>query len=221
MTARRSLRRVRRAAWCGVTLAMAGCGASAGTAGPPTVRVVGVSSDGCSLIPALSSGFVIDGGWVVTVAHATRGSNTIDVDGSPAELVAIDLRSDVAILRPSATDDSDAPAMADAAVGDPVTVIVRRDGGPQRLEGSVSRTPTINFEEPTDHTYYRRGGLILTGVTIAKGDSGSPVVGRGGDIVGMMFAMSRERGLGYAVDADEIAAMIPAAGTLTVDSGKC
>ncbi len=224
--------------WCGIavvlTLAGVGCGGSAsrvpsGAAPPSTstaapaasVAPLKISSDGCSLIPAIATGFAVEGGWVVTVAHATRGAQAITVDGAPADLVAIDLRSDVAVLRPSTAPRSPGSALVTGVIGDRVAVTVRRDAGPVTLRGEVQRTPEINFEEPLDHTYYKRGGLILTGIDIVHGDSGTAVNGSAG-VIGMMFAMSREKGFAYAVDSDEISTLIPdTPGAPVVDSGTC
>jgi S1-C subfamily serine protease len=175
-----------------------------------------VNSYGCKLVPVVSTGFAIDGGWVVTAAHATRGATSFDIDGTTATLVGIDLRSDVAVLRPlspvtnNASGPGRAARLAPGLVGDAVTVTVRRNEGPQVLTGEVQRVLTINFEEPLDDTYYKRHGLTVTGITIRHGDSGTAVVGPTGDVIGMLFAMSNNQGIGYAVHADEIAALIPA-----------
>ncbi len=203
------------------------CGGSVAPVGPPDpVFPWRVNSYGCKLVPVVSTGFAIDGGWVITAAHATRGATSFDIDGAPATLVAIDLRSDVAVLRPRspAADFGTGRAvkLANGLVGDATTVTVRRDDRPLLLAGEVQRVLTINFEEPLDDTYYKRHGLALTGVTIRHGDSGAAVVGPTGDVIGMMFAMSNKQGIGYAVRADEIAALIPATPSAPpVDSLGC
>ena len=205
------------------------CGGSVAPFIPPSPVVpLKVNSYGCKLIPAISTGFAIDGGWVVTAAHAARGATSIDVEGTAATLVAIDLRSDVAILRPVSPgtgggSDSDRVArLANGLVGDAATVTVRRDEGPQVFTGEVQRVLTINFEEPSDDTFYKRHGLTVTGVVLRRGDSGTAVVGPTGDVIGLMFAMSNKRTIGYAVRADEITALIPARPDAPpVDSLKC
>ena len=205
------------------------CGGSVTPNTPPNpVLPLKVRSYGCKLTPAVSTGFAIDGGWVVTAAHATRGSTSIEIEGTTAALVAIDLRSDVAILRPTSlananSDNSDRPArLVSALVGDAATVTVRRDEGPQVFIGEVQRVLTINFEEPLDDKYYKRHGLTVSGVALRHGDSGTAVVGPTGDVIGLMFAMSNKRDIGYAVRSDEIAALIPARpNAAPVDSLRC
>lgn len=195
---------------------------------PGPVHAMRVNSHGCKLVPVVSTGFAIDGGWVVTAAHAARGAQTFDVEGTAARLVALDLRSDVAILRPlspvaNARSGSATPArLANGLVGDAATVTVRRDDGSQMFTGEVQRVLTISFEEPLDDADHERHGLTLTGVTIRHGDSGAAVVGPTGDVIGMMFAMSNKQGVGYAIRADEIAALTPSRSDApSVDSLNC
>ena len=196
-----------------------------------------IRAEGCTLVASLGTGFAVGGGLVVTVAHLIRGSTHVTVDGHPAEPLVVDLRSDVAVLRPS-TDASVSAVSAvagvlgisgvspgadtaDATSGDPITVQVLRDGSPSALRATVVRTPMIHFEEPMDHTYYDRQGLFLDGLVIIKGDSGSPVVDSAGKVVGMVFATGQTRDRAYAVSAAEIRALLPHPDANPTDTGHC
>src|SRR5262249_20430680 len=64
----------------------------------PDRAVVAVEADGCSAVSRHAAGWMAGSGTVVTVAHVVRGSREVRVDGVTARPVAIDLRTDVAVL---------------------------------------------------------------------------------------------------------------------------
>lgn len=226
------------ARFAGVCILVAGvtsCSSGDGGDGPPTrIEAVATSAAtpiervppieirvrGCRLTDDLATGFAIGSGRVVTVAHVVRGSKTQLAGGRRADVIALDLRADVAILQVDGGDPTGA-TFATASIDDRVTMHARRDDAPVQLAGTVVRTPLIQFEEPTDRTVYDRRGLFIDGDRIVKGDSGSPVVDADGNVVGMVFATGREQARAYAVNSAEIEALIPAPDAPPVPTGKC
>lgn len=218
-----------------VGLAACSAASSTGSVDPATaIRIVpplAVRASGCSLIESIGTGFAIGNGRVVTVAHLVRGSTSVTVDDSPARVLALDLRSDVAVVevdvevavevQHEGTTVRHAVTFSAATVGEHAMALVRRDRDASGLPATVGRTPLIKFEEPMDHTFYERQGMFLDRLTIVKGDSGAPVVNGDGDVIGMIFATSRQSDRAYAVSASEITALLPPPGASAVSTGSC
>lgn len=179
--------------------AVAGCGDDGPGRAP---RSVSVRASGCSLADELATGFVAGEGLVLTVAHVLRRRSAVSVDGVPGELVAIDHRIDAALI---AVEMSGPTArFADEPATGPVTVAGRA--------AVVSRLIDADVDEPRDDTTYRRRALVL-GAVVARGESGAPVVGPDGTLLGMVFATSTANdSRAYAVTADELAPFVASAG---------
>src|SRR5262245_2700464 len=82
-----------------LSVASASCGASAPSLLVTTpVKVVKVSTSGCSLVDDVSTGVVVADGQVLTAAHGLRGASEVQVDGMEARMVGLDSRVDAAVL---------------------------------------------------------------------------------------------------------------------------
>ena len=134
-------------------------------------------------------GFVAGDGLVVTVAHVV-GDEPITADGRPAAVVRIDERSDLALLRVVGVR-GERPRFGG---GDATTLLARPAPVLRRIRASVDGGP-------------RRPALEIRAV-VAVGDSGAPVVGAGGRVVGVVFARSRTRDVAYAVDGSAVAGLL-------------
>ena len=142
--------------------------------------------------PDRAMGFVAGDGVVVTVAHVL-GDEPITADGRPATIARVDPGNDLALLSVPGVRGP-APRLGGS---DATTVLGRPAPIVRGIRASVDGGP-------------RRAALELR-AEVAVGDSGAPVVTRGGRVAGVVFARSRTRGdVAYAVDASAVAALLRA-----------
>lgn len=165
---------------------------------------------------AAGSGFVLSAdGYIVTNNHVIDAADEISVafdDGAtePAELVAADPRSDLAVLKVDRTDltpiqlgDSDA-----IRVGDPVVAIGNA------LDLGAEPTVTGGMVSAKDRTITEPGGqvlvnLIQTDAAISPGNSGGPLLDLEGQVVGINTAVAGQgQNIGFAIAINPAAALI-------------
>jgi S1-C subfamily serine protease len=161
-----------------------------------TVRV---RSLGCEQF-GLGSGFVLPDGVVVTNRHVIEQPREVTIstwDGRslPAEVVGLAQDTDLALLR---LDDASALPVAELRTepvsrGEEVLAVGYPGGGPAtvtpgRVLGTVDGTV---LGEPAE--------VIRVEVEITQGSSGGPLVDHQGRVVGVMFAVEMDAGIGLAV----------------------
>jgi putative serine protease PepD len=156
---------------------------------------------------AAGSGFVWSAdGYIVTNNHVIDGAAEITVtfdDGSaePAELIAADPRTDLALLKVDRTDlvplqigDSDA-----IRVGDPVVAIGNA------LDLGAEPTVTGGMVSAKERTISTDNGEVLvhllqTDAAISSGNSGGPLLDMTGRVVGINTAVAaRGQNIGFAI----------------------
>lgn len=187
--------------------------------------VVGVEATGCSLVAALGSGTILDEHRVVTSAHTVAGADdiaVIDVGGRsrPATLVAFDPDKDLAVL---SVPDLDHPplALARARGGENGWVIAwDRDTGVHSSPMTVTKRLRVSIEDIYVNGVVERGAIEID-AAVGPGDSGGAVVNSSGEVVGVVYATSRTRTAGFALNDDEIAAVLADANDQPVDPGRC
>jgi S1-C subfamily serine protease len=156
---------------------------------PPGVHRVAAGGAGA---PEFATGFAAGGDRVVTVAHVLDGGPAVSVDGRRAVVVRVDSRDDLALLRVPGLSTRSIRTGA-GAIG-PVALLAR----PARVRRALT---AVVRGEP-------RPALDLD-AAVAPGDSGAPVIGRDGRVVGVLFAASRERArTAYAVDGTAVGALL-------------
>ncbi len=210
-----------------IVLLVAGC-ASDDRIGDAADAAVGVRASGCGLADRLGTGaLVLDGDRtvVVTSAHTVAGSDTIVVERvtqrTAVELLAIDPARDLAVLaaprwaitgRPLGVPEAGEPGrLAAWTPDDDVTV----------GDTEISRLLRVTIEDIYVQGEYERRAFEID-ASIARGDSGAPVVADDGSVLGIVYARSRERGgVAFAVSATEIGPLIDRTGDTAVDSGRC
>ena len=189
---------------------------------PSTVKVHGVA---CRRIQE-GSGFVVGPGLVVTNAHVVAGEGDTVVqrsDGSEvgATVIAFDPRRDVAVL---SAPDLDRPALARADVDEGAigAVFGHPGGGPLRAAPfSVGRTVDATGTDSYDRERTERKVLILAS-NLAPGDSGAALIDPQGRVVGVAFAIAPDKpGVAYALDIEELEAVLSTMATQPVDTGPC
>lgn len=196
--------------------------ATAEAVGRSIVKVVGAA---CGQIQE-GSGFVIDGGLVVTNAHVVAGEETTTLerdDGFRVEatLVAFDPRRDVAVLRARGIDRPPL-AVAGSMVDQRGAVFGHPGGGPLELSPFVvaERVGAVGTD-----IYGRRGisrDVLVLASDLAPGDSGSALIDPQGRVVGVAFAIAPDRpGVAYALATTELRAVLETVGGDRVDAGGC
>lgn len=197
--------------------------ATGGAAAPlPTVVTVGGGPGG------VATGFTVAPGRVVTVAHVLAG-DAVAVRGADGKLrraavVRRDDALDLAVLAvgmpgvKAAIRRDDAlpavPAASGAALRLPLAtrgprVLVRRDGRQVAEPVRLRRRIDARVRTGAGALVGRRPALELE-APIRAGDSGAPLVGPDGRVIGIVFARSRDRpGIAYAADAAVLQRLLP------------
>lgn len=163
------------------------------------------------------TGFLVDANTMVTAEHVVDGATTVQVrfgrTWSPATVIGVAAADDLALLSLptqvghtfTVASDDPGPGTSIAAIGFPL-------GGPKSLsQGTISglgRTIT------TDSGTFR--GLLQTDTAINPGNSGGPLIDATGQVVGVADAIRlNSQGIGYAVAASKVAAVVESTETLT------
>ena len=193
---------------------------SAGCADDPPdgVTSVAIAATPCDRPTArLGVGTIVAEGWVLTAAHVVEDElRDVAVDGRTARVVALDPRTDVAMLDVETASDASTAILADAEIGDAVRIITPTGV----IETVVERIVTLSVDDTTDGAIRRRLTLVLDG-TVPGGTSGAPVVADDGRIVGMVTISHTGREVTYATAAAEIRPFLdfePAAGPAVTQS---
>jgi S1-C subfamily serine protease len=167
---------------------------------------------------ALGSGFVIDkSGHIVTNFHVVEGAERIEVsftnrDSVRARLVGSDASTDLAVLKVNVEARALTPLMLGNSdrveVGDPVVAI----GNPLGLERSVTAGIVSALHRPltTPHDF-TIDDVIQTDASINNGNSGGPLIGARGRVVGVNTAVATGStgargltGVGFAVPINTV-----------------
>ena len=194
--------------------------------GPPaagvTEAVVRIEASGCRHPPRIGVGVVVADGLVVTAAHTTNGATSVLVDGADARIVALDTRTDIAVLHVPGRERVAAIRVGTSGRLGSASIAVLRDDDIEIVDAPITRTATIRYRDATAGTVVERQGLLLESAT-RGGDSGAPVLAEGGLLLGIVFASSRAGGVSYAVDVSEVAGVLEQLGDRRepVDSGSC
>jgi S1-C subfamily serine protease len=167
------------------------------------VRVVAVEAQPCDRPqPAEGVGVVVGGGVVVTAGHIVEGPRrTVTVDGADATVVAVDPRTDLAVLRADVTGDA---ALTDELVGEPHVVTPNGD-----TVVTVIRTGPLVVHDTTDQARYEREVHVVR-PDVPEGTSGAPLVDEAGQVAGIVVLVNRGDATTYAATAAEARAVLAA-----------
>ncbi len=198
-------------------------------AGGSVVRVLGTA---CGLGLA-GSGWVADGGLVVTNAHVIAGQEdtAVQVRGTGDRLRAVpvvfDPRNDVAVLRVDNLQGVPALALAqDVEVGASGAILgFPGNGGFDARAARVGGTRGVLTQDAYGDGPVERRITAFRG-RVRQGNSGGPVVDGGGRVVATVFAAARSGGprTGYGVPNAEVRAALEEAaarGGGRVSAGPC
>jgi S1-C subfamily serine protease len=194
-------------------------------AGASTVRIVGAACGG--LIEG--SGFVGDADLVVTNAHVVAGvARPFVEDGRgrhAATPLLFDPGLDVAVLR--VTNLAGPPLALDPAVvprGTEGTILGYPGGGPFRASPAAVRRESLAVGRDIYGQRITTRAVYELQSQIRPGNSGGPLVGVDGRVLGVVFSRSvRDPNVGYALVAGDVAARLRDAKgrTARVGTGSC
>lgn len=198
------------------------------TASRSVVQVVG-SADACNYVSE-GSGFVVDGGLVVTNAHVVAGVRTPSLLGRDGQattgrVVYFDAEQDVAVISaPDLALDPLALQEAETAAGTTVAFMGYPGGGP-----FTSRSATVQGLGYTQTVNASNGQttpsrlVYQLAAQVQQGNSGGPVLTDDGQVIAMIFAKSTQGQTGYAIPASVLVEALNQvnAGSVAVATGQC
>ena len=174
------------------------CGGTEGDRGAPADAVVAIGATGCRLTPTRAVGVVVADELLATVAHAVAGEDEITVttpDGRELRgvVAAIDTDLDAAVIRVEGLDLAALPRERYVTDDDDaVSLWTSADGVVQSAPVEIRRRVTIRTTDIYREGEHLRPGLELR-ADVEAGDSGGGLVGADGELLGLVWATSRER----------------------------
>lgn len=197
-----------------------------GSAAPSTVKVIGRACDHIQE----GSGFVVDGGYVVTNAHVVAGMRTPEVSdddgaGGPATTVFFDPELDVAVLRVAGPLGPALPLSPDDVERGAVGAVLGYPGGGELVgTGAAVRRPIPAIGRDIYGRLDVQRDVYELQVEVHPGNSGGPFVLSDGSVAGLVFAASSlDPGIAYAIRTTEFADElgIATSSTTAVGTGPC
>ena len=176
--------------------ALAGCRDDGPVDAAP--RVVAVAAQPCRRPTRdLGVGVVVADGVVLTAAHTVDGARrAVTVDGRPATVVALDPRTDLALLSADVSGPSVDPRPLTAAAARVATT-----GSSATVR--VIRTGRLIVHDATTGARSERDVHTLR-PALPRGTSGAPLLDARDRLVGLVVLDNRTDGTAYAVTGDEI-----------------
>ena len=184
---------------------------------PSLVLIEADAADaGGSATHRLGTGVVVDaGGQVLTALHVVAGAGSIHLtfaDGSTSSATVTTTQPDhdIAVLKP----DTVPAAVTPATLGNPGAVRVGSDafivGNPFGLTGSLSAGVVSGLDRSfkLPDSGQTLDGLIQVDAAVNPGNSGGPLLNRGGQVIGIVTALVNPTsedvfiGIGLAVPID-------------------
>ena len=151
-------------------------------------------------------GVVVADGLVATAAHTVDGDlRALTVDGVPGSVVALDARTDLALVR---ADLDVEPVPWPAGDVEPIgAATLHLADGPHPVE--VVRSGPLVVEDATDRATYRR--LVHTFTPgVAAGASGAPLTTPDDLLLGIVVLDRRDTDEAHAVTAGELRTLLDA-----------
>ena len=176
-----------------------------------TVRVRNLSCEGLST----GSGFALSPGLLVTNRHVLAGAEDLEVstwDGRTFEVssATVGALGDVGYVTVAGRLPLSGSFGRSAHAGDLVTAVGYPRGGPLTLsEGVVvDRVDGADFGVP--------GTIVRVSARVRPGNSGGPLLGRRGRVVGIVYAREVGTGFGLAIPVDTMRRLARAGGVESV-----
>ncbi len=190
-----------------------------------TASAVGVRASGCSLTDSLGSGVAVGPTLIATSAHTVAGATSVVVvaqngEEYSAQVVGFNPRQDVAVLQIQESGPFSDLGSAKKEDSGLLTTWLG-DGGFETIDVRVNRLLLVTIEDIYLESVSKRRAFEIA-AEVTKGDSGAPVYASDGTVSGIVYGSSRERpGIGFAVSALEIIAVVDQLDGGTVPNGSC
>ncbi|MGH8922899.1 MAG: trypsin-like peptidase domain-containing protein [Actinomycetes bacterium] len=178
----------------------AGCGGERRQVDP---AVVVVAAQPCERpTRSLGHGVIVAEGVVVTAGHTVEGDlRKLTVDGAPASVLALDTRTDLALLTAPTAGRAEATLSDDARTD----AVVLAAGGRQHVD-ILSTGPLVVDDVTAGVRHERQVHRFAPGVD--DGTSGAPLIDEQGRLLGIVVLDNPTDGVAYAVTAGELAALM-------------
>ena len=191
-----------------------------------TKSVVKILGTACG-IGVEGSGWFAGRDLVVTAAHVVAGEagdTIVQIEGDPlshpADVVLLDVRNDVAVLRVPGADQTPLQ-LADPRDGEAVAILgYPLNGGLTATPGRIGHTATVLTQDALGRGPVGRTITALAG-QVEHGDSGGPAVDANGAVESTIFAARRGSSNGYGVPTSIVRDDLARAGTQPVSTGSC
>lgn len=177
------------------------------------VVLVTVPGLGDEMPGGLGSGFVYDDQHVVTNDHVVGDAETVelqfhDEQWGTGSVVGTDVHSDLAVVEVEELPEVTRLSLTD---GDPVIgQEVLALGNPLGFDASISQGIVSGVDRSLPSpTGFAIPGAIQTDAPVAPGNSGGPLVGLDGDVLGIVFAGAGEN-IAFAISARLADRVLPA-----------
>jgi S1-C subfamily serine protease len=182
------------------------------TAAPvdPETRAVRIDTTGCEFSSGrFGSGVTVGGDLVITVAHLVARAETVTVSVAggaedEADVVAVDLRKDLAALRIAGAAFSEVGTVV-ADAGTSGSIVGGAASGTVPFE--VKRRVNLTIEDVLGTERHGRLGYEVSALT-ADGDSGAGAYDAEGRLVGIVFATGRDGATSWLTASDEVEAFL-------------
>jgi uncharacterized membrane protein required for colicin V production len=205
---------------------------------PPSAAVLGnaaVRSAANSVVKVLGTacgigvegtGWFVRGDLVVTAAHVVAGEHDtiVQIPGvlgfHPADVVALDVHNDIAVLRVAGANGTPlrlvdpSPGAAVAIVGYP------EDGSLRATPGRIGRTSVVLTQDALGHGPVARTITAVAG-EVRHGNSGGPAIDSTGAVQSTIFAARIGAASGYGIPASIVRRDVAGAANGPVSTGAC
>ena len=186
-----------------------------------TGPVVLITSTGCRTAETRTVGTIIDGGFILTVAHGVAGQTTNQATTAngivfEASIAAIDIDLDLALLTVDGIRDSQLSAplrLVAAKPGERVSFVAFNDHQQFVRDAKIKRRLKINTQDIYLKNKTSRPGLEVE-LEVNVGNSGGPLINKSGEVVGILWSTSRVvKNRSWATRSEAVTALLAEAST--------
>ena len=174
----------------------------------------------------VGSGFLVEGGLVVTSAHVVAGITSpvvsVGAEKVVTRVVGFDRVADLAVLQPVGEHLLPPPLeLGDPVVGTVGAILVYDQEGPRAIPVQVAQAIRATGADVYGDPASGRDALVLA-AKVKTGHSGSAVVDLDGRVVGVTFSRSRgEPLIAYAVQSSSIVKLLDRVKKTRETAGRC
>ena len=166
-------------------------------------------------------GTIIDGGFILTVAHGVAGQALIQITTAngtvfEATIAAIDINLDLALLNVEGITESQLSAplrLVAAKPGERVSFVAFNDQQQFIRDAKIKRRLKINTQDIYLKNKTSRPGLEVE-LSVSVGNSGGPLINKSGEVVGIVWSTSRVvKNRSWATRSEAVNALLAKAST--------